>query len=260
MAVASARQSDRAWDSFLTMKIDAVLFDLDDTLLGNNMERFLPSYFSLLSEYARPLFADKKQFVRELLYGTRAMIGDTDISLTNREVFWRAFAERTGLDEVEAEPFFNRFYDEQFGQLKAVTERRPAAPEAIRLCFEVGAPVAIATNPLFPLAAIEQRLAWAGIPVSEFAFSLVTSYENMHATKPHKAYYCEILEHLEAEPERSIMIGDSWQNDIAPAVSLGMHTFWIAPKSAEPPAAQSASAQGTLDDCLHWLQNLLENM
>ncbi|HSM54791.1 MAG TPA: HAD family hydrolase [Candidatus Sulfomarinibacteraceae bacterium] len=240
------------------MKIDAILFDLDDTLLGNDMERFLPRYFSLLSEYARPLFADGRQFVKELLFGTRAMISDTDASLTNREVFWRVFAERTGLDEEEAEPFFNRFYDEQFGQLEVVTERRPAALETIRLCFEVGVPVAIATNPLFPRKAIEQRLAWAGTPVSEFAFSLVTSYENMHATKPHKAYYCEILEHVGADPQRSVMVGDSWQNDIAPAASLGMYTFWIAPENAQPPEPDVVSAQGTLDDCLRWVRTFLE--
>ena len=34
----------------------AVLFDLDDTLLYNDMEgTFLPRYFAALSEYARPL-------------------------------------------------------------------------------------------------------------------------------------------------------------------------------------------------------------
>lgn len=237
--------------------IQAILFDLDDTLLGNNMEHFLPRYFALLGEYARPIFADRRQLLQELLHGTQAMIADLDPTRTNREKFWRTFTERTGLDQAEAEPFFNRFYEEEFPRLQAVTEQRPAARRVVRACFDRGLQVVIATNPLFPRRAIEHRLAWAGVPVTEFDFALVTSYENVHAAKPHAAYYREILARIGAEPETTLMVGDHWENDMAPAAGLGMRVFWIAPEGAEPPGTPAGDGllvgAGSLETFSRWL-------
>jgi FMN phosphatase YigB (HAD superfamily) len=235
------------------MNVSTLLFDLDDTLLGNDMEVFLPRYFALLGEYARPLFADSKELLRELLYGTQAMIRNTDRSLTNRDVFWRVFAERTGLEPAETEGFFNRFYDDSFPALHSVTERRPAAARVIDKALARGYQVAIATNPLFPARAIEHRLDWAGLPVSDYAFALVTSYENMHATKPHIAYYEEVLQRLGAEPATTLMVGDDWENDIVPAAALGMPVYWIAGDRAEPPDRDLPAGVGDLDAFDIWL-------
>ena len=234
------------------MKIDTILFDLDDTLLGNNMDRFLPQYFSLLGEFARPLFDDSQQLLQELLVGTQAMIVNTDPALTNREVFWQVFRERTGLEVEGTEAFFNRFYEEKFSELEAVTEQRPVAIDVVSACFEQGLQVAVATNPLFPRRAIEHRLAWAGLPISEYEFALVTSYETMHAAKPQQAYYREILERIGADAASTLMVGDDWENDVEPAAALGMSVYWIAPKEAEPQDPDLIAGQGSLDDFYQW--------
>lgn len=238
-------------------RIRTILFDLDDTLLGNDMERFLPRYFALLGEYARPIFADRRQLLQELLHGTRAMVADPDPALTNREKFWRTFTERTGLVQAEVEPFFNRFYEEAFPRLQTVTEKRPVARQLMCGCFDDGLQVAIATNPLFPRLAIEHRLTWAGLPVTEFDFALVTSYENMHAAKPHAAYYQEILARIGADPETTLMVGDDWENDMAPAADLGMKIYWIAPEGSEPPAPPAGQGlligAGSLEAFYRWL-------
>ena len=237
--------------------IETIFFDLDDTLLGNDMERFLPRYFALLGEYAQPIFADHAQFLQELMHGTQAMIADRDPSQTNREKFWRTFSERTGVDGEEAERFFDRFYEEEFPQLQVVAERRPAATPLMRACFDRGLRVAITTNPLFPRRAIEHRLAWAGLPVTEFDFALVTSYENMHAAKPHEAYYQEVLRRVGAEPATTLMVGDSWENDIAPAAAVGMRVYWIAPAGTEPPPSPTVNrllvGTGSLKQFYQWL-------
>jgi len=237
--------------------VETVFFDLDDTLLGNDMEQFLPRYFALLGEYARPIFADRRQLLEELVHGTQAMIGDPDPSRTNREKFWRTFTERTGLDQEEAEPFFNRFYEEEFPRLRSVTEQRPVAQELVRACFDRGLQVAIATNPLFPRRAIEHRLAWAGLPTAEFDFALVTSYENMHAAKPNKAYYREILARTGAKPETTLMVGDHWENDMAPAAAVGIRIYWVAPEEAQPPTPPAGDGllvgAGPLEKFQRWL-------
>lgn len=234
------------------MNVDTLLFDLDDTLLGNDMDSFLPRYFALLGEYAGPFFGDAQDLLRELLFGTQAMIRNDDRTRSNREVFWQVFAERTGLDRTEAESFFNRFYDERFPSLEGVTEIRPVAKRIVQRALAEGYQVAVATNPLFPLRAIEQRLAWAGLPVEDHDFALVTSYENMHATKPNPAYYEEILQQIGAAPDSTLMVGDDWKNDVVPAALLGMHVYWISAEDVEPPEPGLISGSGTLEDFYHW--------
>ncbi|MEJ2750326.1 MAG: hypothetical protein P8183_20825 [Anaerolineae bacterium] len=98
--------------------IKAVLFDLDDTLLGNDMEKFLPNYFALLGKHAER-YLEKERFLQELMAGTQAMIANTDTAVSNRNVFWQTFQQRTGLDPAELEPFFEQFYRSIFPQLVA---------------------------------------------------------------------------------------------------------------------------------------------
>jgi FMN phosphatase YigB (HAD superfamily) len=233
--------------------LQAILFDLDDTLLNNHVDGFLKAYFALLTDHARELLPPE-QFLPELLHATQAAIASQDPTLTNRDVFWSVFARRTGLERVAAEPFFNRFYRDHFGQLREVTSPRPAAKKLMALARDRGWRVVIATNPLFPLTAIEQRLAWAGVPVDVHRYDLITSYDNMHFAKPHQAYYREILDCLSVPPSRALMAGDDWDNDIAPAAAVGLHTFWIAEKDAPPPdPAVPLDGQGTLDVLYDWL-------
>lgn len=240
--------------------IQSLLLDLDDTLLGNEVDVFMHRYFGLLSAYAGQIF-DTTTFLPQLMQATRAMIQDTNPALTNDQVFWLAFEELTGGRRVELEPFFQRFYETEFGQLKSSTTLRPAAATLVRSARERGLSVVVATNPLFPLIAIEQRLEWAGLPVSEFDFTLVTSYENMHAAKPQPAYYREILAAVGVEPGRALMVGDDWKNDIIPAAAAGLFTFWIAPDDATPQDTSLIAGQGSLDDLAQrvnggWLEQL----
>lgn len=227
--------------------VRAILFDLDDTLLGNDSNGFLKSYIPLLASYVSP-YIDEGRFVDELMYGTQAMIRNTDSSMTNAEVFWSVFSARTGLEKAKFEPHVALFYQTEFGKLQTMTHRLPEAASLIKSCFDQGYRLVIATNPLFPKSAIEQRLAWAGIPVTEFSYDLVTSYENMHACKPNREYYDEILARLAVDRELAIMVGDDWDNDISGATQAGLHTFWITQDADRSSAEQPGLlGKGTLD-------------
>ena len=227
--------------------LKAILFDLDDTLLGNNMDNFLPGYFALLGEHASH-YLPRDAFLNEVLTCTEAMVQNVDPALSNRDVFWQLFEQRTGLDAAELELFFDHFYRNQFQQLEETTEKRPFAAKLIRFCQDAGLDVVIATNPLFPCVAIEARLAWAGLPVDAHNFALVTAYENMHAAKPQPAYYAEILEKIGCAPENALMVGDDWENDIIPAQSLGIHTYWLASETAVPPSSLKTYRGSSLQD------------
>ncbi len=234
--------------------IKAVLFDLDDTLLGNDMDKFLPNYFALLGRHAERYLA-KNRFLQELMTGTQAMIASVDTAVSNRDVFWQTFQQRTGLNPAEMEPFFEQFYRNVFPQLVATTEKRPYAAPLVQACLEKGLKVVIATNPLFPAIAVEERLAWAGLPVTAFAYELVTAYENMHTTKPHPAYYREILAKIACTPETAVMIGDDWKNDIIPADKVGLHTYWITTDGQRPPDGVAVNGSGSLADLWQQVQN-----
>lgn len=237
--------------------LQTILFDLDDTLLSNKMDSFLPHYFKLLGQYAAALL-EKDQFMQEMLYATRVMMSNTDPTFTNREVFWKTFQQRTALDPVRVEPFFDQFYKEHFPALQAVTEPMPGAVPLVEWALAQGLQVVIATNPMFPRRAIEERLRWANLPVTHYPFALVTTYDDMHATKPNRAYYEEILNRVACEPENALMVGDDWENDMVPALALGMATFWITDgtKEGDTSRVMGVGSMGDLSQRLQagWLR------
>lgn len=224
--------------------IKAILFDLDDTLLGNSMDGFMRRYFGLLGAYARPIL-DEKTFLAYLLQSTQAVIRNDDPASTNADVFWANFEQLSGLRRADLEPFFARFYETEFGRLRELTQARPEAVELVRESFDRGLQVVIATNPLFPRTAIEQRLEWAGVPASDYPYALVTTYETMHAAKPRPAYYREILSVIGRAPDEALMVGDDWDNDVVPAAATGLYAYWIN-ETDESPDPALIRGRGTL--------------
>lgn len=223
----------------------AILFDLDDTLLANNMDSFVPHYLGLLSRYAAGHY-DPQLLIRHLLVATQAMVDNTDATVTNEEAFWTEFSRLTGFDPAEMTPFFAQFYRTRFNEVRSLTQPRPEARPVVEWAFRQGYAVVIATNPVFPRIAVDRRLAWAGI--DDFDYSLVTSYEIMHATKPHPGYFLEILKYVDCSPAAALMVGDDWERDILPARQVGIDTFWIAPPEARMPDPAVPTMRGTLAD------------
>ncbi|MCA9961124.1 MAG: HAD family hydrolase [Anaerolineales bacterium] len=226
--------------------LQAVLFDLDNTLLGNHMDTFMPHYFALLGDYARPIM-EKERFLQELMVCTKATMESTDTAVSNRDIFWQTFQARNQIDPNELEQFFDKFYQTDFWQLQSVVQYRPEAATLVKACQEMGLQVVIATNPLFPRRAVEARLAWAGLPVDTYTFDLVTTYDNMHSTKPHLSYYQEILQAINCPPEEALMVGDDWDWDMLPAAALKMHRYWLPPdETTSPPDSAAVTAYGSL--------------
>lgn len=219
----------------------AVLFDLDGTLLGNDIRSFLKPYFGMLVAHLQHL-APAEVIVNEVMAATEAMMVHADPSMTNQQVFLDRFLPALGLTRDVALPLFDAFYEGVFPRLRPYTQRLPAARPTVQAALDCGCKVAIATNPVFPLRAIQHRLEWAG--VADQPFDLVTSYENMHACKPHAAYYREIAERLGCAPEDCLMVGNE-ADDMA-AAATGMSTFQVTDGDGKPlPQAQD---RGTLVD------------
>ena len=231
--------------------IRAVLFDLDDTLLENNMNRFLKGYFGLLAPHMARFVAPER-FMLSLLASTQAMIDNTDPTITNQQVFIADFFPRVGRTLDEMMPAFDEFYATQFVKLRDLTRLTPEAHTAVQTAFDAGCDVVIATNPLFPESAIRHRMEWANI--ANFSYQLVTSYEVMHFCKPRPQYYTEIVERLGHEPEECIMVGDDWENDIAAALQAGLRVYSVNTTAPTPPGLDSVP-RGSLADFRNQLSN-----
>jgi FMN phosphatase YigB (HAD superfamily) len=227
--------------------LKAVLFDLDDTLLGNSMETFLPAYFQALTRYLDHLVPPER-LITQLMRATEAMNANCNRHITNEEAFASIFYPAMKRDRPTLEQVFQRFYAKEFPKLRSLTQRRQEARPLVARALERELQVAVATNPLFPRVAVEQRLAWAGVSVDDFDFALVTTYENMHATKSHPAYYREVLGRLQRRPDECLMVGDSWEMDVLPASSVGLHVYWVTEESEPPLPDLSLAGHGTLAD------------
>jgi FMN phosphatase YigB (HAD superfamily) len=232
------------------VRLKALLLDLDDTLIDNPMDSFIPAYFAALEAWVDGVVVPAR-FIAELKSATRAMAANDGAGPTNEEVFAAAFYPGLGVPRAELEPLLDRFYREAFPGLAPLTAPRPAAPRILEWALARGLQVVIATNPLFPRSAIEQRMAWGGIGVDRFRYDLVTSYENCRATKSHPAYYREILAALGRRADECLMVGDRWDWDVACADAAGIPSYWIAaPAAAAPAAGVEPVGRGSLDDFL----------
>ena len=228
----------------------AILFDLDDTLLANPMDTFVPAYFRALTSFMAGELPPRL-LIDQLMLATRAMDTNRDPARSNERAFAEAFFPGVGRDPGELAPVFERFYRDAFPGLRGLTAPVPGAVEAVRWAVDGGRQVVIATNPLFPRPAILQRMEWAGLSIDELPIDLVTSYENMHATKVRPAYYAEIAERLGRRPAECVMVGDNWTWDIAHSTAAGMAAWWIAgPQAPAPDPELDILGRGTLAEFL----------
>ncbi|HOJ92522.1 MAG TPA: HAD family hydrolase [Dictyoglomaceae bacterium] len=205
---------------------NAILFDLDGTLLLNDTDTFIKCYFSLLmEEFKKKNLGDANLLFQSLQEAVKKMMQNRGPK-SNEEVFWGEFERLTERSRKDFNEFFNNFYLNIFPKIKDLgnVKPHPYAREIVQRSFDLGLKVIIATNPVFPLIAIKERLSWAGL--SEFPFHLITSMEIMHACKPFPEYYKEILEKIEEKPEKAIMVGNDVEEDL-PAGRLGITTFLV---------------------------------
>lgn len=229
-----------------------LLLDLDDTLLQNHIDEFLPDYLKLLSSELEP-YAPPDAMVAQLLSATGKMAANQRPDCTLKQIFEEAFYPPLGLTPEDLQEVLPRFYEEKFPRLQSLTRPKPEAVSLVQAAFERGYRIAVATNPLFPRRAIEHRLAWAGLPVEQYPFELVSSYETFHFSKPNPSYFAEMLGRLNWPEGGILMVGDDWKRDIQGASQLGLATYWLGNGRTPTDGNNGASGSGDLGRLLDWI-------
>ncbi len=232
--------------------LKAVLFDLDGTLLPLDTESFIQAYLREVGQFVQKKF-NSWSFIQNLLASTKAVLDNRNPDYTNEQVFWQDFGKKLGKDLEEVIPLMNEFYAVQFDELKREAEPAPSiAQKAVQTALDRGFKIAVVTQPLFPLEAVERRMRWAG--VAEFPWDLVTCYEKMHFCKPMVAFYQEAAYFVGVNPEECLMVGNHPREDLI-AAKAGMQTYWVNTDQSAIPEIEP-NGRGSLAEFADWLQNL----
>lgn len=203
--------------------IKAILFDLDGTLLPMDQDVFTKMYFGLLAKHLAPHGYDADKLIKAIWYGIKGMVQNDGRHL-NDVAFWNAFEQMFERDVRADEPLFYEFYEKYFCGAKPSCGFQPEAAKLIQDLKAAEKRVVLATNPIFPAIATEQRIQWAGLKKEDF--ELVTTYENTGFCKPNPDYYRNILEQQGLVAEECMMVGNDVGEDMI-ARELGMEVFLL---------------------------------
>jgi FMN phosphatase YigB (HAD superfamily) len=91
--------------------LDAILFDLDGTLLPMDNDEFIKGYLGLIAKVAIPWgYTSPEETVAALWEGVAAMVKNNG-EMSNYDAFWKRFEEFLGRDCSEDIPKFDKFYE-----------------------------------------------------------------------------------------------------------------------------------------------------
>ena len=231
----------------------AICFDLDGTLLPMDTDEFMNAYFRAIAGFVASRGFDPEPFMAGLKAGTAAM-GANDGSCTNAEAFWPVMMGYVDPAETDWHALAEEFYATEFGRIGDGFQGNPAVPRVLDALAAKGYPLVLATMPMFPRAAVEHRLAWAGVDPKKFA--RITSYENATSVKPRQTYFSEVLAAIGVPGKDVLMVGNNTMEDMA-VLDLGVDGYLITDWLLDPVSFDLATIKhGTMDQFVAWADAL----
>ncbi len=232
--------------------IKNIFFDLDGTLLPMDQDGFLNIYFSELAKKMDPFGYDSKALVAGIWKGTSAMVKNDGSSL-NEKVFWQTFAGIFGEKVYDHVSLFDDFYLNEFMKARSACGFDPAVPDTVSLLKKKGYRIVLATNPIFPRVATENRIKWTGLTIDDFEY--VTTYENSSYCKPNPSYYEDLLLKLGMKSSETLMVGNDVDEDMI-AEKAGMQVF-LLPRCIINRTGKDISVypKGSFDDLIKYIES-----
>ena len=205
--------------------IQAVLFDLDGTLIDVDMNLFVPGYLRRLTEQMRDQ-VNPVDATQALHRAVAAMFANTDASRTLETILLEVLQTDLNISPDQYAEYLERFCQYDLEALRPLVTGHPLSSRLIESSLARGWKVVLATNPIFPRVAIDARLAWAELDGD--AFHHVTAYETAHFCKPSPVFFEEILDCLQLPAEACLMVGNDALHDLS-ASQVGMQTCLLTP-------------------------------
>ncbi len=209
------------------MHYEAILFDLDGTLIDFDTMKFIKLYLGAAAKYFRDVIDSPEYFTKAILDSTSVMEhADTPNQLAFYD-FFNDFCPK--FDSIKCDEIINRFkdfYASDFAVVEPIIRPMDGAKDLIDYLKNnfSKTKLVVATNPVFPLIAITQRMKWGGINPEDFDY--ITHAENSYFCKGNTKYWSEISEKIGIDPSKSLVVGNDGLRDMS-AKLVGYKTFFI---------------------------------
>ena len=234
--------------------LQAILFDLDGTLLPMDNDQFTQVYFHHLAATAAQWgYTDSKLLVKAVWAGVEAMVKNQG-QTSNYDAFWATFGSIMGQESLKDIPKFSTFYDNQFHLARSATFPAPLARDVVEMAHRKADKVILATNPIFPANGDATRLSWIDLKMEDF--DLVTDYANSCHSKPNPAYYRDILVQFDLDPARCLMVGNDVQEDVEAAAAAGIPTWLLRDHMINRNDTSVTCPGGSYQELLEFLSTL----
>jgi HAD superfamily hydrolase (TIGR01509 family) len=132
----------------------------------------------------------------------------------------------------------------------------PGAPELLEEIHALGMRTVIASNTYWR----DADSYWADfrlLGLAQHIDAIVTSVD-AGRLKPHPAVFEMAMRWAGAPPERCVVIGNREENDVEPALALGMWTILVHPDDPPPMTSRAHVVAPDLWACARALKNMLE--
>ncbi len=198
-------------------------FDLDGTLLPMNMDAFTDIYFRGVKKsgiFDRICEEKGQEIFGKAVFETMA----NDGTMTNEGLFFSVIKRESGVDQQDLIPLIDSFYNNEFKDTQRCTRMDERVVETIKTLKNKGYRLVLATNPLFPEIATNQRIEWAGLSPGDFEY--VSYYDNSSYCKPNPGYFNEILQKRGLSAEECYFVGNDVTDDMC-ALHLGFEGYLV---------------------------------
>ncbi len=213
---------------------DALVFDLDDTLLDYSASG-AQVWDELFQEYAPRFGVESKQLSRvhqrvsDWYWADpeRHRLGRQNLRTSRRQVL-QLVIEQLGLD-------CSTLGDEMADAFTLKREPRirpfPGVMQTLRVLKERGIRMALVTNGSSEF----QRNKVRRFDLDQVFMTIIIE-EEFGVGKPDRKVFLSALAGLGAEPSGAWMVGDDLARDIQPALNLGLEVFWVDHQGVGLPA------------------------
>ncbi len=208
----------------VSKNIEALFFDYGGTLDSNGIawkEHFWPFYEKHGREHG--ITFDYEQFVRAFYKADDSLVdeGNPELNLTMivheqvRRVLDNLDMENIDSDRL-AKTISNDFID---SSLHSINNAIPVL-NRLKQRYRLG----IISNNYGNLEAICKETGLDAV------MEVLIDSRVVGATKPDPVIFRAALDEMETEPQKSVMIGDSFKRDIEGALNMGMNAIWLVPE------------------------------
>jgi FMN phosphatase YigB (HAD superfamily) len=214
-----------------------VLLDMDGTLIPQPGALFHQLFTVFAIARLAPL-GDIRTVFRAVRQTKSILLSQHDFA-NNRDAFFETLASELRVTRAKVERFSQRFFDSDYPFICLILGADESARRLIDLLHATGRHVTLATNAVFGRREIEMRLKASNLYLHDFDY--VTSWDVMKSTKPHKAFFEDVLKTIGAQPKSTVMIGNDPYYDL-PAYQAGITTLLVGPALSLRQIADSLEA------------------